>query len=180
GVVTALHDHPPGTPWGRDAIAARKAMIEAAGLRWEVVESLPVSETVKTQGPEMASHLRHYKDSLTALAEAGVHTVCYNFMPILDWTRTQTRAPQPHGGTAMLFDLPTFAAFDLHILGRASAVEDYPAAVQDAAAQAFAGMDDAAKAELTRTVIAGLPGANDGWTLDDVRAQLATYDGIDA
>jgi len=180
GVVTALHQYAPGLEWPQDAIAERKALIAAAGLRWEVVESLPVSEAIKTQGPEMAAHLGAYKASLASLAAEGIRTVCYNFMPILDWTRTEMRAPQPHGGTAMLFDLPTFAAFDIHILARAGATDDYPPAVGAAAAQVFADLDDAGRTRLMRTVIAGLPGANDGWTLDDVRARLATYAGITA
>lgn len=180
GVVTALHQHAPGVPWPEDDIATRKDLIESAGLRWEVVESLPVSEAIKTQGPEMRAHLDHYCSSMEALARQGVSTICYNFMPILDWTRTNTHAPQPHGGTAMLFDLAVFAAFDLRILARPGATKDYSDAVQDAARAAFAVMDDAEKTRLTRTVIAGLPGANDGWTLDDVRARLDTYCGIDA
>ncbi|WP_299147270.1 mannonate dehydratase [uncultured Tateyamaria sp.] len=180
GVVTALHGFAPGAPWPADAIAARKGMIERVGLTWEVVESLPVSEAIKTQGPDMADHLMHYKSSMRALADQGVRTICYNFMPILDWTRTQTHAPQPHGGTAMLFDLAVFAAFDLHILKRNGAAEDYNVAVQEAAKSAFVAMDDAAKANLTHTVIAGLPGANDGWTLEDVRTRLASYAGISA
>jgi len=180
GVVTALHQHAPGTVWPEADIADRKAMITGAGLTWEVVESLPVSEAIKTQGPDMGTHLTHYRTSMEALARQGIETVCYNFMPILDWTRTQTHAPQPHGGTAMRFDLADFAAFDLHILERAGAAGDYSDAEQDAAATAFAAMDEAAQTRLTRTVIAGLPGANDGWTLEDVRARLTTYDGIDA
>lgn len=180
GVVTALHQHAPGVPWPEADIAARKDLIEGAGLRWEVVESLPVSEAIKTQGPDMGAHLDHYRSSMEALARQNISTICYNFMPILDWTRTNTHAPQPHGGTAMLFDLAVFAAFDLHVLARPGATEDYSDAVQDAARAAFAAMDDAEKTRLTRTVIAGLPGANDGWTLDDVRARLDTYTGIDA
>ena len=180
GVVTALHQHAPGVPWAEKDIAARKKMIDEAGLRWAVVESLPVSEAIKTQGADMAAHLLHYRASLEALARQGVETICYNFMPILDWTRTQTRATQPHGGTAMLFDLAEFAAFDLHILCRPAAVDDYSDAVKDAAALAYAHMDDVRRLDLMRTVIAGLPGANDGWTLDDVRARLATYDQIGA
>jgi mannonate dehydratase len=180
GVVTALHQHAPGVPWAEKDIAARKKMIDGAGLRWAVVESLPVSEAIKTQGADMAAHLLHYRSSLEALARQGVETICYNFMPILDWTRTQTRATQPHGGTAMLFDLAEFAAFDLHILCRPAAVDDYSDAVKDAAALAYAHMDDVRRLDLMRTVIAGLPGANDGWTLDDVRARLATYDQIGA
>ncbi len=180
GVVTALHQFAPGIVWPEAEIAERKAMIEAAGLTWAVVESLPVSEEIKTQGPDFKSHVTAYKESLTALAAQDIRTVCYNFMPILDWTRTQTQAPQDHGGTAMLFDLAVFAAFDLHILRRMDAPQDYSDAVQEAAARAIAALDDSAKVALTRTVIAGLPGANDGWTLEDVRARLATYDGISA
>lgn len=179
GVVTALHQYPPGTAWTLDDIADRKALIEEAGLTWEVVESVPVSEAIKTQGPDMAEHITAYKETLHALAHAGINTVCYNFMPILDWTRTQTHAPQPHGGTAMLFDLADFAAFDMFILKRPGAQDTATEAVRTAAERAYAAMTDDARARLTRTVIAGLPGANDGWTLDDVRGRLATYDGID-
>ena len=178
GVVTALHQFPPGTAWPIDAIRARAEMIGAAGLRWQVVESVPVSEAIKTQGAACKAHIESYKRTLEALAAQGVETVCYNFMPILDWTRTETHAVQPHGGTAMLFDLPTFAAFDLHILARPSAVDDYAESTRAAAALVHAQMDDAQKARLTRTIIAGLPGANDGWSLDDVRSRLATYDRI--
>jgi mannonate dehydratase len=180
GVVTALHQHAPGVPWPAEDVARRKAMIDQGGLTWAVVESLPVSEAIKTQGPNMSDHLAHYRASMEALAQNGVHTICYNFMPILDWTRTQTHVLQPHGGTAMQFDLVDFAAFDLHILERGGALDEYLAPVKDAAAAAFAAMDDTARTRLTRTVIAGLPGANDGWTLEDVRARIATYDGIDA
>ena len=180
GVVTALHDVPPGAAWPAAAIADRREMIEAAGLRWEVVESVPVSEAIKTQGADCATHIEAYKQTLSALAAQDIRTVCYNFMPILDWTRTETHAAQPHGGTAMMFDLPTFAAFDLHILARPDAPDDYTEETRGAAALVHAQMDDATKARLTRTVIAGLPGANDGWSLDDVRTRLATYDGITA
>ncbi|MEX0311824.1 MAG: mannonate dehydratase [Tateyamaria sp.] len=179
GVVTALHQFAPGTAWPASAISERKAMIENAGLTWTVVESVPVSEAIKTQGPDMAAHIAAYKATLTALADEGVTTVCYNFMPILDWTRTQTHAPQPHGGTAMLFDLVDFAAFDMFLLERPGALEQVTETVREAAARAFASMSYDDRARLTRTVIAGLPGANDGWTLDDVRERLATYDGVD-
>ncbi|WP_415919077.1 mannonate dehydratase [Tateyamaria sp. SN6-1] len=178
GVVTALHYIPPGAAWPQDAVRTRREMIEAADLRWEVVESVPVSEAIKTQSTDCAAHIAAYKQSLAALAREGITTVCYNFMPILDWTRTQTHARQPHGGTAMLFDLAQFAAFDLFILNRADAPEDYGPDTIAAAHAAFARMDDTEKARLTRTVIAGLPGANDGWRLEDVRARLSTYDGI--
>ena len=180
GVVTALHDIPPGTAWPEARIRERKAQIEAAGLRWEVVESVPVSEAIKTQGPDMHAHLDAYARTLHALAANGIQVVCYNFMPILDWTRTETQAPQPHGGTAMLFDLATFAAFDLHILQRPGAGDDYTVETREAATEVHAHMDDSAKSRLTRTIIAGLPGANEGWQLDDLRQQLNAYTAIDA
>ncbi|MEO1606051.1 MAG: mannonate dehydratase [Pseudomonadota bacterium] len=180
GVVTALHDYTPGAEWPADAIAERKSMIEAAGLQWAVVESLPVSEAIKTQGPEMAHHLSAYKRSLEALARNGIETICYNFMPILDWTRTETHALQPHGGTAMLFDLTDFAAFDLFLLKRTAATDDYDEALKVAAEARLAALSEAEQSRLIRTIIMGLPGANDGWTLDQVRERLATYDGVDA
>lgn len=178
GIVTALHDLPPGTPWSREAIAERQALLRAGGYGWDVVESLPVSEAIKTQSAEATAHIRAYKDSLHALAAQGITTICYNFMPILDWTRTELRAKQPHGGTAMRFDLVDFAVFDLHILQRSRA--EYLPTVQDAARARFAQMDEADCLTLQRTIIAGLPGANDTWQIDDVRALLETYSGIDA
>ncbi|QBF34323.1 mannonate dehydratase [Thalassococcus sp. S3] len=178
GIVTALHQIPAGQPWPDTEIAQRKAMIEAAGLRWDVVESVPVSEAIKTQGADLRAHLDAYCDTLRALAAQGINVICYNFMPILDWTRTQTQAPQPHGGTAMLFDLTDFAAFDLFLLQRPGAAEDYDAAVREAAHRRIRDLDDAGRTRLIRTIVAGLPGANDGWTLADVRDRLATYDGI--
>lgn len=180
GIVSALHDLPPGAVWSDDAIAARCDMIEAAGFTWDVAESLPVSEAIKTQGGDMAVHIAAYKDSLRALARRGPRVVCYNFMPILDWTRTELRKKQLHGGTAMSFDLIDFATFDLHLLARPGASEDYPDAVGVAAQRRISELDDAAKATLIDTIVMGLPGANDGWTLEDMRAQLASYDRIDA
>ena len=180
GIVTALHDLPPGAVWSDEAIAARCDMIEAAGYTWDVAESLPVSEAIKTQGPEMVDHIAAYKDSLRALARREPRVICYNFMPILDWTRTELRTPQPHGGTAMSFDLIDFATFDLHLLARPGAAEDYPEAVLEAAARRLAELSEADKTTLVDTIVMGLPGANDGWSLQDVRDRLATYDGIDA
>lgn len=175
GIVTALHHIPPGDPWPETEIAKRQDLLTASGFDWDVVESLPVSEAIKTQGPDATAHMEHYKASLSALAARGITTVCYNFMPILDWTRTALRAPQPHGGTAMLFSLLDFAAFDLHILARPDAADDYSAAQRDAAHDRFRTMSDDARQTLQSTIIAGLPGANDTWTLPDLSAQLATY-----
>ncbi|WP_170785433.1 mannonate dehydratase [Ruegeria lacuscaerulensis] len=179
GIVTALHHIPPGQPWDVPAITDRQAMLAEAGFEWDVVESLPVSEAIKTQTTDMAAHLEAYKSSLRALASRGIEVVCYNFMPILDWTRTALRAPQPHGGSAMLFDLADFATFDIHILKRPGASENYSETVQHAASKRFAEMSDTAKARLQHNVTAGLPGANDQWSVEDVRALLDTYCDID-
>ncbi|KIC47645.1 mannonate dehydratase [Ruegeria sp. ANG-S4] len=179
GIVTALHHIPPGQPWDEQSISERQSLLAAGGYDWDVVESLPVSEAIKTQSADMASHLAAYKASLRALASLGIKVVCYNFMPILDWTRTALRARQPHGGTAMLFDLTDFAVFDIHILERAGAAEDYSSTVHQAAKDRFLRMSDQDKAQLQQNVTAGLPGANGQWSVQDVRALLDTYANID-
>lgn len=178
GIVTALHDLPPGMVWPRERIAERRAKLASAGFSWDVVESLPVSEAIKTQGPDCGDHLAAYLISLENLAAEGVGTVCYNFMPILDWTRTCLREPQSHGGTAMAFDLVDFAAFDIFILERPGAAEDFGSEIADMARQRFSEITDDRRRDLARTVVAGLPGANEGWTLDAVRERLATYRGM--
>ena len=178
GIVTALHELPPGTRWSAAQIAERQAVLRAAGYEWDVVESLPVSEAIKTQGLQMRAHITAYKASLEALAAANITTICYNFMPILDWTRTNLRAAQPHGGAAMRFDLIDFAAFDLHLLQRADGAESYSEAQQAAAAERFNALSDNGKKQLQRNIIAGLPGANGSWGLEDVRALLQSYKGF--
>lgn len=180
GIVTALHHLPPGTVWDADSIQERQNALRAGGYDWDVVESLPVSEAIKTQSSDARTHIETYKASLHALAAQGIEVICYNFMPILDWTRTQLRSAQPHGGAAMRFDLVEFAVFDLHILCRPDAPDDYEQRVQAAARDRFNGMTDAEKTTLQNNIIAGLPGANDTWQIEDVRAQLSTYDGITA
>lgn len=180
GIVSALHHIPSGEVWTVAEIEARKAQIEGAGsgLTWDVVESLPVSEAIKTRTGPVRAHYAAYRDSLKALATCGIRTVCYNFMPVLDWTRTELRAALPTGGTTMKFDLVDFAVFDLHLLARDGAAGDYSEPIRAAAGQRLASLDDAARRALVSNIVAGLPGANERWTLEDVRAQLATYDGI--
>lgn len=186
GVVSALHQLPAGTRWSKAAIAARQQEIgickdgRPSGLAWEVVESLPVSEDIKRQHGDWRTHLDNWSASLEALASRGLSTVCYNFMPVLDWTRTDLAWRLPHGGTAMRFDAIDFAAFDIHVLGRADAAADFPEAVVAAAARRHVEMDDARRSELADNLVCGLPGAVDGLTLDGLRAMLSTYDGIDA
>jgi len=181
GVVSALHHVPTGTVWTSAEIVARQAAIAQApdgtdtGLRWEVVESLPVSEDIKKQTGDWRAHIDNYKISLHNLAAAGIEVVCYNFMPVLDWTRTDLAYRLASGATCMRFDLYDFAAFDLHILKRASAPDDYDAEQRDQAAQRFAAMDDDARVALAHNVVFGLPGAAEGFTLDDVRQHLAEY-----
>ncbi|MEQ8368301.1 MAG: mannonate dehydratase [Roseicyclus sp.] len=185
GIVSALHHVAPGQVWTTTEIARRKHEVEGApdaptGLTWDVVESLPVSEAIKTQGPDMAAHVAAYRESLRSLADQGIGVVCYNFMPVLDWTRTDLRARVANGGTAMRFDLVDFAAFDLCLLARPGAEHDYPGALREAAQGRAAALGDAAKTALVQNIIAGLPGAAEHWTLDDVRAALSAYDGLDA
>ena len=186
GVVSALHQFKPGVVWPAEEIAARQRLIAtlpngaASGLAWDVVESLPVSEVIKTKADGYGAHIAAYRVSLENLAAAGISVICYNFMPVLDWTRTVLRWPLPHGGTTMLFDLVDFAAFDLFILGRAGAFDDYDAALIEAARERHAGMDNAARLALQNNVVAGLPGANDTWTLDDIKGHLARYAPIGA
>lgn len=178
GIVTALHQFPPGQVWDEDSIAERKKTLQSDNYAWDVVESLPVSEAIKTQSADMQQHIEAYKQSLHNLAAQGIEVICYNFMPILDWTRTTLRAPQPHGGAAMLFDLADFATFDIHILAREGAAPDYSESTQHKANLRFDAMSADQKTLLQNNIIAGLPGANDNWTVDDVRSLLKTYDGI--
>ena len=178
GIVTALHSIAPGDPWAMEQIVDRQSLLSAGGYQWDVVESLPVSEAIKTQTEQMSDHIATYKSSLRALAAANIKTVCYNFMPILDWTRTSLRSLQPHGGAAMLFNLVDFAVFDLHILKRIAVSDDYSMEVRDAALERFSQMSDHEKTLLQKNITAGLPGANDSWSVADVRRLLETYRGI--
>ncbi|MGB3553498.1 MAG: mannonate dehydratase [Jannaschia sp.] len=184
GVVSALHHIPPGAPWTDAAIATRQAEIARrsdgtpSSLRWEVVESLPVSEAIKTQTGDWRAHLDAYRDSLHALARAGITTICYNFMPVLDWTRTDLAWRMPHGGTAMRFDAADFAAFDLHVLARPAAVRDTPDPLREEAGRRHAAMTDEDRTRLARNLVMGLPGGQPGLTLDELRAHLATYDAV--
>lgn len=186
GVVSALHHVPTGAVWSPDEIALRQRQVAAmrdgapSGLAWEVVESLPVSEDIKRQTGDWRAHLTAWKTSMENLARAGIGVICYNFMPVLDWTRTDLAWRRPTGATCMRFDFPDFAAFDIHILARPGAAADYPAALAEEAARRFAGMDDARRAQLARNVVFGLPGAAGSFSLDDVRAHLAAYRGIAA
>ncbi len=186
GVVSALHHIPTGAVWTPGAIAERQALIgqmrdgTPSGLAWEVVESLPVSEDIKKQKGDWRDHIANWKTSLRHLQAAGIEVICYNFMPVLDWTRTDLAWRRPTGATCMRFDLVDFAAFDLHILARPGAVDDYDDTLRDAAAARHAAMTDDDRAQLAKNVVFGLPGAAENFTLDDVRRHLAEYGAISA
>ena len=180
GIVSALHHIPTGTAWPAGEVAKRQAEVRAGGLEWQVVESIPVSESIKTMSGDWAAHIAAWKQSLAVLAEAGISTVCYNFMPVLDWTRTDLRWETPNGARAMRFDLLDFVAFDLHILQRPDAHLDYSDAIIDQGRQRFITMSDHSKAMLSRNIGAGLPGSSDGYSLDELRRALAHYAAIDA
>lgn len=177
GIVTALHDQPNGAVWPDQAIAQRRQVIEAAGLQWTVVESIPVHEDIKTAAPGWARYAHAWADTLRALARQGVRTVCYNFMPVLDWTRTDLAYPLPDGALALRFDDAAYVAFDLFLLERDGA--SYSAADRAAAQGWYDAADALARDKLVRTIIAGLPGSEESYTLDSLRARIAAYDGVD-
>ncbi|MBX9464391.1 MAG: mannonate dehydratase [Aquamicrobium sp.] len=186
GVVSALHHVPTGAVWTKNEIARRQAEISRmkdgspSGLAWEVVESLPVSEDIKKQKGAWREHIANYKASLESLAAQGLETICYNFMPVLDWTRTDLAFRVAHGGTCMRFDLIDFAAFDIHILKRKGAAEGFDAKVVEAAAERFAGMSETRKIELAANVTAGLPGSTESMSTAEVLQHLDEYAAIDA
>jgi len=185
GIVSALHHVPTGEVWTAAEIDRRKREVEGAadaptGLTWDVVESLPVSEDIKTQSGAWRAHLDAYRASLENLAAAGIEVICYNFMPVLDWTRTRLSYPVPGGGTAMQFELSDFALFDIHVLKRPGASEDYPEAIRARAARDFATLGPHLGPALTQTILAGLPGAAETWGVADIDVALAHYADIDA
>ena len=180
GIVTALHHIPNGEVWPIDEINQRKSEIEAAGLSWSVVESVPVPDAIKIGSSDRDAIIANYQQTLRNLSACGVHIVCYNFMPVLDWTRTNIRYPMPDGSFALRFERMAFLAFDLYILERPAAKEEYTAEEQEQARIYFENMDEEVKTELTRTVIMGLPGSDEGYTLEELKAVLATYQGIGA
>lgn len=180
GIVSALHHVPTGTAWTAGEILKRQNEVRAGGLEWELVESIPVSEDIKTMTGDWKTHIEAWKESLRQLAKAGIFTVCYNFMPVLDWTRTDLRWETAGGARAMRFDLVDFVAFDVHILQRPAAAQGYPEALIEAARSRFAEMSQEKIARLSSNIGAGLPGSADGYSIAELRAALSRYDGISA
>lgn len=186
GVVTSLYELPPGVVWERQRIAERKAAIAVmsnnrpSGLTWDVVESLPVSESIKTRTGDYKNHIHAYCKSMENLAAEGIRLICYNFMPVLDWTRTNTSKQLLNGAACMSFDLIDFALFDIHILKREAAATDYKHEIVDAANSRYKTSTPSKRSLLTQTIIAGLPGALGSFTLDELHESLATYKTIDS
>jgi mannonate dehydratase len=183
-IVSALHEAPPGVEWTKPAVAERKRLIEEAApgrspLRWSVVESIPVPDDVKRLGGAASASIDVWIASMEAVAANDVRTICYNFMPVLDWTRTDLGWPLPNGARALRFDQARFAAFDLHILKRKGAEGDYSEEVRERSGRLFEALTQPEADELTRNIAAGLPGtATDSLDLHGLRDRLAAYAGV--
>lgn len=184
GIVSALHHVPNGVVWTPEEIAKRQAEIAVrkdgrpSGIAWEVIESLPVSEDIKKQKGPWREHIANYKQSMENVAAAGLKVICYNFMPVLDWTRTNLRYELPSGGTCMRFDINDFAVFDIHLLQRPGATEAFAPEVVAEAARRFRTMSEDAKQTLARNVTTALPGSTETMTMDRVREHLGEYGNI--
>lgn len=180
GIVTALHEVPNGEVWTNEQIATRKALIRDAGLDWTVVESLPVHEGIKTRSSEWDRLVGAYLASLRNLAANGIDVVTYNFMPLLDWTRTDLGWEMADGARALRFELHALAAYDIHILRRLAADQSYEPAVVAAAAERYERMTPDQRVRLERTIIAGLPGSEESFSSPEFLRKIETYAGIDA
>ncbi len=180
GVVTALHQVPVGDIWTSDEILIRKQMIEDAGMTWTVIESLPVSDDIKRQSGNYLYHIENYKASLRNIAACGLQVVTYNFMPVLDWLRTDIAYPMVDGSTALYFNRVDYIIFDLFLLQRPDAIGDYSAEEIATANERFGSMSKEQREKLFKNMMMGLPGSDDAFTPEQVLTELRKYHGIDA
>jgi mannonate dehydratase len=180
GVVTALHHIPSGEVWNIDEIEKRKNTILSAGLTWSVVESVNIHESIKTAGSEREKYAENYITTLKNLSQSGIKTVCYNFMPVLDWTRTDIDYRLPNGASALRYHAPALAAFDLYILEREGAYKEFTTQQQQEAKLLLDSLSDEEKKRLTNNIMAGLPGTKDVLTVDEFKGYLEKYKEIDA
>ncbi len=180
GIVTALHHIPNGAVWSITEINERKKTIENAGMQWSVVESVPVHESIKTRSGNYQKYYENYTETLENLGVCGIDTVCYNFMPVLDWTRTDLAYQLPNGEQALRFDMVAIAAFDLFILERKAAEVDYSPEIIKLAKTYYQQLTEVSKNKLICNIIAGLPGAEEGYSIDQFKAVLRNYHEINA
>src|SRR5580700_7957632 len=180
GIVSALHHLYRGEAWPLDEVLKRRDQILAADFVWSVVESIPVHNSIKLRSGPYRQYIGAWKDTLAAIAKAGVKVVCYNFMPVMDWTRTDLRWRLPTTGYALRFDAVDFAAYDLFILERKGAEADYSGDRAQAAHARFHAMSEARRQDLEHTIIAGLPGAEASYNRETIRRLIAEYDGVTA
>ncbi|WP_339628623.1 mannonate dehydratase [uncultured Maribacter sp.] len=178
GVVSALHHIPNGMVWSIEEITERKKIIESAGITWSVVESVPIHEDIKTQKGNYKVYYENYKQTLINLGKCSIDTVCYNFMPVLDWTRTNLDYVVEDGSTALRFEATAFAAFELFLLKRPGSENSYTTKQKSDAKEFLSKLDENGQKKLISNIIAGLPGAEEGYSLEEFNTILATYDAI--